>query len=247
MIRVTTAYGSAYSSPTYTVGVPEEPPTVTGFSPSLGPVGQWVYVFGSGFVYNATTITFAGLTNIRASVYGPDQLGFTIPEGAFGSSSIRVTTPNGFFESSDIYTIGTPTAPPSFDRLQEYVGYDWVYMDGENFVHGQTQIIFDDGTTIPAHVYGPNSLGFNPPGEWQSLGSITIKTPYGQFTRSIQHMANLTFTASADKRYRIQFSTDLESWTSVGDPIVGEAAAFRMMATHGGRPSEFYRVVESND
>ncbi len=243
-VQVTTDYGSASSTAIYTVGVPDEPPTVTSFTPSLGPVGQWVYVFGSGFVRDATTITFAGQTNIWALVYGPDQLGFTIPEEAVGSSSIGVTTPNGSFESLSLLTVGTPTAPPSFDRLQEYAGFDWVYMDGENFVHGQTQIIFDDGTTIPGHVYGPSSLGFTPPGEWQSLGSITVKTPYGQFTRNISRMANLAFFASANKRYQIQFSTDLENWTPVGDPIEGEAAAFRLMATHAGRPSEFYRVVE---
>ena len=243
-ITVTTPFGSASSGEFYTVGVPTEPPTITSVYPQLGPVGQWVYVNGTGFVRDSTTVSFAGITNIPALVYGPTGLGFTIPEGSSGTGKLRVVTPNGWAESAEFLTVGIPEGPPAFTRLHEYEGFNWVYMDGTNFVHGQTSLRFGNGHVVEALVYGPNSLGFTPPPNWSSLGSITVVTPNGEFQSPYAKMARLEFEASKSKRYRIQFSTDLKNWSPVGDAIEGEDAAFRMLATFEGRPSEFYRVVK---
>ena len=241
-ITVTTPFGSASSSEFYTVGVPTEPPTITSVYPILGPVGQWVYVNGTGFVRDFTTVSFAGIFNIPSLVYGPTGLGFTIPEGSTGTSKLIVTTPNGSAESTDPITVGAPQGPPSFSRLQEYEGFNWVYMDGVNFVNGSTSIRFGDGTEVTALVYGPDSLGFTPPQNWSSRGSITVKTPNGEYASTFSRMAAVEFAASSPYRYQIQFSTDLINWNTIGDAIEGEDAAFRMLATFGGRPAEFYRV-----
>jgi hypothetical protein len=241
-ITVTTPFGSSSSSELYTVGVPTEPPTITSVYPQLGPVGQWVYVNGTGFVRDFTTVSFAGISNIPSLVYGPTGLGFTIPEGSAGTSKLIVTTPNGSAESTDLITVGVPQGPPSFSRLQEYEGFNWVYMDGVNFVNGSTSIRFSDGTEVTAFVYGPDSLGFTPPPNWSSLGSITVKTPNGEYTSAFGGMAAVEFAASSTHRYQIQFSKDLKNWSPIGDPIEGEDAAFRMLATFGGSPAEFYRV-----
>ena len=80
-------------------------PTVTGISPTLGPTGQWVYVFGSNFVGGQTTVSMGGKSLIGVNVYGPDQLGFTVPDTATGASNITVTTPNGSATSTQVFTV----------------------------------------------------------------------------------------------------------------------------------------------
>lgn len=81
---------------------------VTGINPALGPVGQWVYVFGDNFVGGQTTVSMGGVSAIATNVYGPTQLGFTVPSGASGSGPITVTTPNGTATSTAVFTISNP-------------------------------------------------------------------------------------------------------------------------------------------
>jgi hypothetical protein len=244
VITVTTPYGSVSSSHNYTVGIPVGAPTVTGFSPNLGPPGQWVYVFGSNFVHGNTFITFAGKSGIEAMVYGPDQLGFYIPQGSGGFSRITVTTPNGQMESTEGFAIGIPQDPPIFTRLHEYEGFNWVYLDGANFVYGDTTVRFNNTDTIQAHVYGPSSLGFTPPLNWRSAQTLRIQTPNGHATVPLSKIPSLDVRGSRSKYYRIQRSTNLKEWIYVSEPIQGENSALRIMFNFSDRPSEFYRLEE---
>ena len=245
VVTVYTPYGSASSNQTYTVGVPTGPPTATGISPLLGPIGQWVYVTGTNFVNGNTTITFSGISGIASTVYSPTSLGFTIPSGALGTKTITVTTPNGSATTLQQFTVGIPDGPPLFTQLREYEGFNWVYMTGINFVNGQTTIRLDDSYSTSATVYSPTSLGFTPTSSWRDSKAIRITTPNGEYAAELNKVIELSFIANSAEVYQIQYSTDLKTWLDIGTPFDGENAAFRMLATFGQKPAEFYRVKKT--
>jgi len=245
VLTVQTPYGSASSNQTYIVGVPSDSPAATAISPTLGPIGQWVYVTGTNFVNGSTTITFSGISGIAATVYGPTSLGFRIPSGATGTKTITVNTPNGSATTSQQFTVGIPDGPPVFTQLREYGGFNWVYMTGINFVHGQTTVWLDNSYSTSAAVYSPTSLGFTPNSSWRDSNVIRIITPNGEYAAELKKVIDLSFSASSAEVYQIQYSTDLKTWLDVGTPFDGENAAFRMLATCGQKPAEFYRVKKT--
>ncbi len=83
-------------------------PTVTGFSPTSGPVGTEVSVTGTNLT-NATDVTFNG-TAATFSVVSDTELRTTVPNGAT-TGKISVTTPNGTALSSSHFTVETPPPP----------------------------------------------------------------------------------------------------------------------------------------
>ena len=244
LISISTPSGQASSSQMFTVGVPSGEPTATTISPTLGPLGQWVYVSGTEFVRENTTISFSGISNITAYVYGPNSLGFRMPEGVSGTGPITVVTPNGSATTTAFFTVGIPDGPPTFSRLREYVGHNWVYLTGENFVYGNTTVYWSHQHQVQAHVYGPTSLGFSPPENFQAAGMLGVRTPNGEFQRPMKQMINIELEGKKSERYQIQYSNDLKTWIPVGPVIDGEDTALRMMAAFGNRPSEFYRVAK---
>ena len=98
-ITVKTPDGRTTYSGTYMVGVPTGKPRVTGLSPVLGPTGQWVYIKGEEFVCGASTVYVNGKIAERSTVYRPDSIGFTMPDGLSGDVTVTVKTPNGTAES----------------------------------------------------------------------------------------------------------------------------------------------------
>ena len=97
-VEVVTGEQRALSTSVFTVGTPTEPPVVTGLSPAEARPGDWVYVSGSGFVNGATTVVVGGM-EITGGVYGPSQLGFTVPELPAGPTEVRVRTDHGEAEA----------------------------------------------------------------------------------------------------------------------------------------------------
>lgn len=243
LVSVTTPYGEAFSQDYYTVGIPTDPPTVSGFSPDLGPVGQWVYVSGTNFVWGQTTVEIAGVAGITAAIYGPNSLGFTVPSGASGSSPITVTTPFGTAISAASYTIGVPSGQPKIERLREYIGYNWVYVSGENFVNGQTKVKIGNDYEVNAAVYSPTSLGFRPSEDWTEAPTLKVLTPNGQAVYPLKQFFKLQFKTEKGKRYQIQSSPNANAWSNLGAPLDGEDAAYRMLSDMSQRSTEFFRVV----
>ncbi len=241
-IEVSTPYGSVLSSQLYTVGVPIGAPTIASFSPSLGPVGNWIQLRGSNFVSGQTTASVGGISGVSVHVYRPDAIGFAVPIGATGTGRITVTTPHGAATSTQNFTIGTPTAPPTITGFSEHSSEDWVYIKGTEFVFGQTQIKLDNEAPISAYVYGPDQLGFKPSAAWKTASQATLTTPNGSVVRVLRDYFPLTFDLDTAFTYQIQSSTNLTTWANEGAPIEGQDAAYRLMTDMKQGTSRFFRI-----
>ena len=99
-IVVTTPGGTASSSAVFTVVAA---PTVSGFSPTSGPVGTIVVITGSGLT-GTSKVTFGGVVATTFTVDSDTQVTATVPTGAV-SGNIAVTTPGGTATSSGIFTV----------------------------------------------------------------------------------------------------------------------------------------------
>lgn len=160
------------------------PVSVALVTPELGPVGQWVYVHGAGFVPGSTTVQLGGAAPVSAAVYGPDQLAFTVPEGVTGRVGLTVRIPGASASSApDAYRVGIPETPPRITAVSPASGPPgtWVYLSGEAFVFGDTRILVGE-REAEGGVYSPGSLGLSvpkaPPGRYR----ISVTTPNGSAT-----------------------------------------------------------------
>jgi IPT/TIG domain-containing protein/Big-like domain-containing protein len=106
-IAVTSPSGSATSAAPFTVTVPE-PPTISGFSPTMGVAGTSVTISGTNFAlvpannqtkFNETTATPNGATSTTVTAPVP---------ASSGSGRIRITTPAGTAVSTADFIV-----PPS--------------------------------------------------------------------------------------------------------------------------------------
>lgn len=118
--QVTTPGGVAVSTSSFSVVGPQ--PTITGFTPNLGPVGTQVTISGLNLV-SATSVSFGGVSAPFA-VSGANLIA-QVPTGA-PTGYIRVTTPSGTVTSATPFTVGTTadlrlTLNPSLKPALSYV------------------------------------------------------------------------------------------------------------------------------
>jgi hypothetical protein len=113
-VTVTTYQGTSAdnSADLYTY---EPPPTVTGLSPSSGPIagGTSVTVSGSGFVSGATTVMFGSNAGTSVNVTSGSSLTVTSPQGSSmsgGAVNVTVTTVDGTspISGADQFTYNSP-------------------------------------------------------------------------------------------------------------------------------------------
>jgi uncharacterized delta-60 repeat protein len=104
LITVTTPAGSATSTTNLTVL--NNPPTITGFSPTSGPVGTTVTINGADFA-GATSVRFRTTEAASFTVLSDSQIQAVVPAEA-RSGAIVVITPNGFNTSPTKFIVTTP-------------------------------------------------------------------------------------------------------------------------------------------
>lgn len=97
-ISVTTPGGTTQSSSTFTV----TGPVINSFSPTSGPVGTSVTVYGNRFT-GATIVRF-GSTTASFTVNTDNKITATVPAAAL-SGKIQVTTPSGTAESAGSFSV----------------------------------------------------------------------------------------------------------------------------------------------
>jgi hypothetical protein len=100
-ITMTSPDGTATSSGSFTVTLP--PPTITGFSPTLGHVGQQVTITGSNFT-GATRVEL-GTTSGNFTVNSSTMITATVPPIARGFYKWFVTTPSGTSTSTGSFRV----------------------------------------------------------------------------------------------------------------------------------------------
>jgi hypothetical protein len=155
-------------------------PTITSLSTTIGPANQWIYIFGTDFVDGQTQIYFNELVCDPVAVFNTTQIGFYLNSEATGSGFFKVVTPEGEFTSDIEYTVGSPSLPPTVTDLRDHPNPDvnWVYVDGTEFVSGQTTIEYD-GKTVEVFVYTVDHGGFAKVDPADQVVSIVLTTPNG--------------------------------------------------------------------
>ena len=109
-VSVATSSGTAVSKQRFTVTV-LQPPSISSFKPSSGPIGTEVTISGKNFL-EQTTVSFAGVTATEVTVLSPTSLTARVPAGA-KTGAIRVTTSGGSDTSKKNFTVtGSLAASP---------------------------------------------------------------------------------------------------------------------------------------
>jgi outer membrane protein assembly factor BamB len=93
-----TAFAAAPAAP--------QPPAVSSFTPTSGPVGTAVTISGSNFT-GATAVRFNGTAATSFTVVNDGQITTTVPTGAT-TGAVNVTTPAGTGSSSGAFTVTVP-------------------------------------------------------------------------------------------------------------------------------------------
>jgi hypothetical protein len=190
-ITVTTPEGSDGSTDDFT-RADDCTPTVTGFSPGSGPVGQAVTIDGTKLV-GATLVEFGGVDQ-SSFTWSPagTQITTTVPAGAV-DGQIRVTTAGGTATSSASFdvTSATTTAPTiaSFVPISGPVGTS-VVITGTNLT-GATAVTFKNTSATTFTVNSATQITAVVP-SGAMTGKIGVTTPGGSASSS----SNFTVTAA---------------------------------------------------
>jgi IPT/TIG domain/Proprotein convertase P-domain len=177
-IAVTTPGGSATSAASFTVTVLPAAPTVTGFTPTSGPVGTVVTLTGTGFS-GATVVAFHG-TAATFTFVNPTHITVTVPAGAT-TGTIAVTTPGGSATSAASFTVTVLPAAPTVSGFTPSSGPvgTTVTLTGTGFT-GATAVAFH-GVAATFTVNSATKITATVP-SGATTGTIAVTTPGGTAT-----------------------------------------------------------------
>ena len=175
-ITVTTSAGTATSSASFTVTLP---PTVTGFTPTSGPVGTDVLVNGTNL--NAVSgVKFGGVAAVTFAANSNTQIKVIVPSGAV-TGKITVTTPSGSATSSAAYTVTSAAATLSTFAFNPNPGFSsglsqgTVTLSGPAPTGGASVAITNNGNTLATVVI---PAGQTTGSYAQPLPTVTAGTTY---------------------------------------------------------------------
>jgi N-acetylglucosamine-6-sulfatase len=192
--------------------------TISGFSPTHGPIGTTVVVSGSGFT-GSTDVRFNG-TSAAYSIDDDGQITATVPAGAT-SGPIEVDTPDGRATSADDFTVDPPAGPTiatvAPDRGPERAP---VVVQGSGLLT-TTHVRFGDaeaGFTVNAD---DRLTAFVPSGA--NTGRITVVTPFGSATSDGSFIVepNVVIILSDDQRY-----DEMAHMPNVESDLIDEGVSF---------------------
>ncbi len=158
------------------------PPTVTGVSPTTGPMsgGTNVTVYGSNFAPGAV-VDFGTSAASSVTVVSPTELTAASPAAAAGTVNLTVTTSTG---TSPVTTADqfTYIPPPSVTAVSpDYGGTGGgtsVTITGSNF-SGATGVLFGTARAMTFSVVSPTSITATSPAGSPGAVDVTVSTPYG--------------------------------------------------------------------
>jgi myo-inositol-hexaphosphate 3-phosphohydrolase len=174
-ISVTTPDGTANSATIFDVTVTPQPPSITSFNPTSGPVGSSVTITGSNFS-GATNVSFSGVSATFTEV-SANEIHATVPVGA-SNGLISVTTPDGTANSATNFDVTVVPQPPSitlFNPTSGPVG-SGVTITGSNF-SGASNVSLNGVSATFTEVSANEIHATVPAGA--SNGPISVTTPDG--------------------------------------------------------------------
>lgn len=178
---------------------PSSQVSIVSFTPTSGPVGATVTIFGTGFSATASqdSVTFNG-TAATISSASTTQLVVTVPAGAI-SGPISVTAPNGSATSATSFTITTGTGAPTITSFSPNVGTPGtaVAITGTNFssVLANNRVAFNGmGASISSGTTTSLSAAVSVN---STSGHVSVETPAGKATSTDDFFVPTgTYTAS---------------------------------------------------
>ena len=174
-VSVVTPGGTATSDAGFTVTAPAVP-TLTGFSPTSGPVGTVVTLTGTNLT-GASAVRFNG-TAAAFTVSDATHIAATVPAGAT-SGTVSVVTPGGTATSAASFTVTVPVpGAPLVTSFSPTAGKyrSIVYIYGTGFT-GATKVKFNTASATFAVVSATQIKAAVPYGA--TTGPITVVTPRG--------------------------------------------------------------------
>lgn len=173
-VTVTTPGGTAASAANFTV---LDPPTITSFNPTSGPVGTSVTITGTNFT-GATAVKFNSAAAASFTVDSATQITATVASGTT-TGKITVTTAAGSGLSANNFTVtGVPTIS-SFSPASGPVG-TVVVVTGTNFT-GATAVAFNGKAASSFTVNSATQITATV-ASGTTTGKITVTTPGGTAT-----------------------------------------------------------------
>src|SRR5437762_2236682 len=218
------------------------PPTITSFTPSSGPVGTSVTINGTNFT-GASAVLFNG-TSASFTVGSATAITATVPAGV-SSGPISVTTPGGTASSAASFTVINPPTISSFTPSSGPVGTS-VTISGTNF-NGATAVLFNSVSasftvnsataitaTVPAGVSsGPISVTTSD-GTASSAASFTVGDTTPPTVTIDQAAGQADPTNSSPINFTAVFSKPVSGFTGAGVTISGTAGGTKTATVSGG-------------
>jgi len=188
-LTVATPDGTATSPGAFTV---VNPPTITSFTPTSGPVGTSVTISGTNFT-GGTAVTFNGVS-ASFTVTSATAIQATVPAGAT-TGALSVTTPGGTATSTGSFTVVNPPTITSFTPASGLVGSS-VTISGTNFT-GATAVAFN-GVSASFTVTSATAIQATVPAG-ATTGPLSVATPGGTATSTGNFTVTLGVTLTAAK------------------------------------------------
>ncbi len=195
---ITATSGSISGSTVLTVNVPP-PPTISDFTPTVGPVGTGVTITGTNFG-STSTVFFNGVQATISSATST-TINTSVPAGAT-TGPITVTTAGGSATSSTNFTVTIPPIISNFSPTSGPVGTA-VTINGQHFdpVAANNQVKFNGTSAIITSATTTTIQTTVPLGA--TTGPITVTTSQGTGTSS----QSFEVTLSSDFSLTAQPST----------------------------------------
>ena len=219
-VQVVNADGGAYTLPGsfYYVDA-TQPLTVTGISPSNGPIrgGTLVTITGTGF--SGSTVTFGNAPATNVTVLGNSMITARVPAGLLGAVTLTVRNSTGeatSLKNAFTYSDGAleVTAVSPLGGLA--AGGTAVQISGNGFASG-SRVIFGDVPASAVTVINPTLIVATAPPHSAGSVAITVTTPSGS---SAAAATAFTYRASAAAAGLTLTSVSPASGAAVGGNIV---------------------------
>jgi hypothetical protein len=169
-------------------------PTVTGVSPTFGPVGGGMSVTIAGQGFGGTSgsgisVEFGGVAATSIEAIGPTQITATAPAGSAGTVNVTVTSPEGTSptSSADDFTYDAgPTVTALSPDAGPTAGGTAVTISGTGFVPGTTVKFGTVAATAVTVVSSTDITATAPAGT--GTVNVTVTTPGGTSAASVSNL-----------------------------------------------------------